>query len=118
MKPDETMVLIVNDVADQLELMSVLLAQSGYRVLTASDGLEALEIAQRIRPALIICDVSMPRLDGIELCRRIREEPALELTPLLLVSANHRDSTFAVAGLDAGADDYLESPYDPVRLIA
>ncbi len=118
MKPDETRVLVVNDIADQLELMSVLLAKSGYQVLTAADGLEALAIAEAIRPALIISDVSMPRLDGIELCRRIREQPALKLTPLLLVSANYRDSTSAVAGLNAGADDYLESPYDPVRLIA
>jgi len=118
MKPAETSVLVVNDIADQLDLMSVLLTQSGYQVLTAADGLEALEIAQTIRPSLIISDISMPRLDGIELCRRIRQQPALKLTPLLLVSANYKDSDSAVAGLSAGADDYLEAPYDPVRLIA
>src|SRR5262245_47414406 len=117
MKPAETSVLVVNDIADQLDLMSVLLTQSGYQVLTAADGLEALEIAQTIQPSLIISDISMPRLDGIELCRRIREQPALKLTPLLLVSANHKDSAGAVAALDAGADDYLEAPYDPFRLI-
>jgi len=117
MKSDETRVLVVNDITDQLELMSLLLAQSGYQVLTAADGLEALAIAETFRPALIISDICMPRLDGIELCRRIREQPVLKLTPLLLVSSNCADSTSAVAGLNAGADDYLESPYDPVRLI-
>src|SRR4029077_9449692 len=111
-------ILVVNDIADQLELMRVLLMQSGYRVLTAGDGLEALAIAQTIRPDLIISDVSMPRLDGIELCRIVRQQPALRLVPLLLVSAHYRDSASAVSGLKAGADDYLESPYDPVRLVA
>jgi signal transduction histidine kinase len=118
MKPTEPKILVVNDIADQLELMRVLLMQSGYRVLTAGDGLEALEIAQTIRPDLIISDVSMPRLDGIELCRMVRQQPPLRLVPLLLVSAHHRDSASAVSGLKAGADDYLESPYDPVRLVA
>src|SRR5262245_33247274 len=118
MNPAETRILVVNDIADQLELLRVLLMQSGYRVLTAVDGLEALEIAQSVRPDLIISDVSMPRLDGIELCRRVRQQPALRLVPLLLVSANHRDSAPAASGLKAGADDYLESPYDPDRLVA
>jgi signal transduction histidine kinase len=118
MKPNETSVLVVNDIADQLELMTLFLAQSGYRVLTATDGLEALAVAQSARPDLIISDVAMPGLDGIELCRLIREQPDLSLTPVLLVSANQRDGDSAVAGLKAGADDYLVSPYDPVRLIA
>lgn len=102
---------------DSLALMSQLLRKSGYRVLTASDGREGFEVAQAEHPDLIISDVSMPRLDGIEMCRLIREHPGLRSTPVFLVSAIRRDGESVVEGLKAGADDYLEAPYDPMRLI-
>ncbi|HYY58135.1 MAG TPA: PAS domain S-box protein [Pyrinomonadaceae bacterium] len=107
----------MNDVPDLLEMMRHLLRQSGYRVLTASDGQEGFEIARAERPRLIVSDVSMPRVDGIEMCRLIRSLPDLRTTPVLLVSAVRKDSESVLEGLRAGADDYLEAPYDPMRLI-
>jgi PAS domain S-box-containing protein len=114
----EAAVLIVNDSPDALTLTSVVLQQAGYRVLTAVDGLEALELARRELPALIISDVMMPHLDGIELCRRLRRDARLSLTPMLLISARRKDTATALEGLEAGADDYLEAPFDPPRLVA
>ncbi|HJQ23668.1 MAG TPA: PAS domain S-box protein [Blastocatellia bacterium] len=111
-------VLVVNDHADQLEMVKRLLGQSGFSVVTATDGREGLEAARRERPDLIISDVVMPNMDGIEMCRRIREQPELRTTPVLLVSAHRKDSASVVEGLRNGADDYLEVPYDPVHLIA
>lgn len=115
---DEERVLVVNDVPDQLELMSVLLRQSGYGILTAADGRAALEVASAAQPDLIIADVLMPYIDGIELCRLIRAQPAMRLTPILLVSAIRKDNDSVLEGLKAGADDYLEAPYEPMRLVA
>jgi len=98
--------------------MSLQLRQSGYNVLTANDGRQAFEMAQREHPDLVISAVSMPHMDGIELCRLIRQHADLRLTPVLLVSAIRRDSDSVVEGLRAGADDDLEMPYDPMILLA
>ena len=97
--------------------MSILLRESGYRVLTAGDGIEGFEMAQGEHPDLVVSDVSMPGMDGIELCRLIRAHPELQRTPVLLVSAIRKDSDSVVEGLKAGADDYLEAPYHPMRLV-
>ncbi|MGH9308974.1 MAG: PAS domain S-box protein, partial [Vicinamibacterales bacterium] len=109
---------MVNDAPDQLEYTAELLQEAGYCVLTAPDGLAAIEIARRQNPAVVISDVVMPRVDGLQLCRLIRATPELRLTPVLLVSGLATDSESAVAGLKAGADDYLEIPFDPVRLVS
>lgn len=114
----EAAILIVNDSPDALAHQSVVLQQAGYRVLTAADGLEGLALARRELPALVISDVLMPHLDGIELCRQMRQDTRLSLTPILLVSAHRTDTESALEGLKAGADDYIEAPFDPLRLIA
>ncbi|HEX8636310.1 MAG TPA: PAS domain S-box protein [Pyrinomonadaceae bacterium] len=114
----EAAVLIVNDSPDALALTGVVLQQAGYRVLAAADGLEGLELARRELPSLIISDVMMPHLDGIELCRRLRADARLHLTPVILISAQRKDTETALEGLQAGADDYLEAPFDPPRLVA
>jgi PAS domain S-box-containing protein len=114
----ENTVLVVNDIPDLLELMSHQLRESGYHVITALDGQEGLEIAEAERPDLVISDVAMPRMNGIELCRRLRAHSILSATPVLLVSANRKDSETVIEGLKAGADDYLEAPYDPMLLMA
>ncbi|MEK6304124.1 MAG: PAS domain S-box protein [Acidobacteriota bacterium] len=113
----ENRVLLVNDHPDQLEMTSLLLGQSGYSVITACDGREGFETARRESPDVVISGVSMPRMGGIEMCRLIREDPDLRATPVLLVSAGHKDSESVIEGLKAGADDYLEAPYDPMRLL-
>jgi len=114
----EHTVLVVNDEPDVAELMSLQLRKAGYRVLTAFDGQEGFEVALALRPALIVSDVSMPRVGGIEMCRLIRANRQLGATPVLLVSAARTDSGSVVEGLKAGADDYLEAPYDRLHLIA
>lgn len=114
-RQDENLVLIVNDAPEQLELMSLMLSRVGYNVLTAADGREGFAAARRARRDLVISDVRMLLVDGIELCRMIRAQPGLSTTPLLLVSAERKDSRSVVEGLEADADDYLEAPYDPAQ---
>ncbi len=114
---EKATVLVVNDVRDQLDLMKALLRRSDYRVLTALDGREGFEVAAREFPDLVISDVSMPHMDGVEMCGLIRRHPGLRWTPILLVSAICKDSASVIEGLRAGADDYLEAPYDPMCLV-
>lgn len=111
-------ILSVDDSLDKLELLSVLLRQAGYQVLTATNARQGLEIAREEIPDLIISDVSMPGTDGIELCRLIRADERLRSVPLMLVTALYKDTVTMARGLAAGADEYLEAPYDPGRLIA
>jgi two-component system, cell cycle sensor histidine kinase and response regulator CckA len=111
-------VLLVNDSAEHLDLMGTVLQLSGYNFITAMDGYEGYEVALAQRPDLIISDVLMPRLDGIQLCHLIRAHAELSRIPILLVSAFRKDNESVVEGLQAGADDYMEVPFDPMRLIA
>jgi signal transduction histidine kinase len=108
----------VNDVPDQLRLMSVIMQQAGYTVWEATNGIEAFEVARRLKPMVIISDVCMPRASGIELTRRLRASEELGDIPVLLVSAIRREEEDAIEGLLAGADDYIETPCDPMRLVA
>jgi two-component system cell cycle sensor histidine kinase/response regulator CckA len=111
-------VLIVNDVPDQLQLMTIMMERAGYTVSNARDGVEAFEIAWQLKPILIISDVCMPGVDGIELTRRIRSSAKLSDTPVLLISSLRGTDPDAIEGLKAGADDYVEAHIDPMRLIA
>jgi PAS domain S-box-containing protein len=115
---DHQSVLIVNDLAEQLELMNLALGRAGYTVFTAENGREGFAMAKRERPDLIISDVTMPEMNGIELCRLIRQDEDLSTRPILLVSALRTDTESVVEGLKAGADEYLEVPFDPARLVA
>src|SRR5437588_6117713 len=115
---DVNSVLIVNDLPEQLALMGVALRKAGYQVHTADDGLDALAVAKREQLDLIISDVTMPRMNGIEFCRRIRLDDNLKTLPILLVSALRTDTESVIEGLTAGADDYLEIPFDSARLVA
>ena len=115
---EDSSVLIVNDVPDQLTLMGGLLRKAGYAVITAEDGVQALDLAKQQHPDLVISDVSMPRLNGLEFCRMLRTDKELSSIPILLVSALQKDTASVVAGLRAGADDYLEVPFDSTKLVA
>jgi PAS domain S-box-containing protein len=111
-------ILLVNDSTDQLVLMSRLLQNSGYRTVVAHDGSKAYAVQQTERPDLVISDISMPGIDGFELCRRIRAHPEFGLTPVLLFSAICKDRDVMVTALSAGADDFVETPHDPEVLLA
>jgi PAS domain S-box-containing protein len=115
---EDNSVLIVNDLPEQLMLMDGLLRKAGYSVLTAEDGLEAFNLAKQKRPDLVISDVCMPRVNGLEFCRLLRADSQLRSVPILLVSAVENDTASVVEGLRAGADDYLEIPFDAPRLVA
>jgi signal transduction histidine kinase/DNA-binding response OmpR family regulator len=118
MSKTEPTVLCVNDDFTQIELLELQFRHAGYRVFKAFDGLEALDVARRERPDLIVSDVTMPRCDGIEMSRALRSDPELSGTPVMLVSGLRKDTESVVEGLRAGADEYLETPYNPMRLIA
>jgi two-component system, cell cycle sensor histidine kinase and response regulator CckA len=111
-------ILIVNDASEQLKLMNQMLRQAGYHVINASDGRQALEIARTELPDLIISDITMPEIDGVELCRMIRASKEINAIPIILVTATVKNSDMMVEGMEAGADDYLEAPFEPMRLIA
>jgi PAS domain S-box-containing protein len=113
-----TTILSVDDSPDKSALMSLLLRHAGYHVVTALDGREGLEIAKLEIPDLIISDVSMPVMGGVELCRHVRADQRLRTVPIMLVTAMQKDTDSVARGLAAGADDYLEVPFDPERLIA
>jgi len=115
---EDNSVLIVNDLPEQLSLMASLLKKAGYSVFTAEDGVIGLKLAREKHPDLVISDVSMPHMNGLEFCQRLRADNELRSVPILLISAHQKDTESVVAGLKAGADDYLEVPFDSTRLVA
>lgn len=109
-------IVVVDDNADMRQYLRHLLGDR-YEVLTAADGLHALELTRHSRPALVLADVMMPRLDGFGLLRAIRDDPTLASTPVILVSARAGEES-RVEGLQAGADDYLVKPFTARELLA
>ena len=115
--PETATILVVDDEPDLVELIQYALEGEGFTVLTAGDGVEGLATAEAERPDLVVIDVMMPRMDGIELTAQIRERGALRLTPILMLTAR-TDERDEIAGLEAGADDYLPKPVSPSRLVS
>jgi len=104
-------ILLVDDEQDLVWALRYSLSDEGYEVLTAGDGLEGIALAQRCRPDLIILDIVMPRLDGIQVCRKLRRDPELAAVPILFLTVRST-AVDRVRGLDEGADDYLTKPFD------
>jgi DNA-binding response OmpR family regulator len=114
---ESPVVLAADDDADILELVAFRLERSGYTVLQARDGEEALQVALESKPDLAILDVMMPKLDGFELTRRLRAEEATSRMPIILLTARAQDADVQ-QGFDAGADDYIRKPFSPDELRA
>jgi class 3 adenylate cyclase/CheY-like chemotaxis protein len=110
-------VLIADDNPANVDILQTRLAVHGYEILTATDGEEALGLAREKHPDLILLDVMMPKLDGFEVCRRLKADVSLPFMPVILVTAR-ADSKDVVAGLEAGADEYLTKPVDQAALVA
>src|SRR6266478_3187541 len=110
-------VLIVNDDRVALDLLKDLLEPEGYKVLEALGPQRALEITAAIRTDIIICDVVMPEMNGMELCRRLKKDPLTANTPVLLVSAVLKEEAAMLEGFAAGADDYIEIPFRHEELL-
>jgi two-component system, OmpR family, phosphate regulon response regulator PhoB len=108
-------ILVVDDEPPILELVRYTLEDEQIRVLEAADGLQALEAALAARPDLILLDVQMPGLDGLEVCRRLRADPSLAGTRIVMLTAAGQDADRA-RGLAAGADEYLTKPFSPLAL--
>ncbi|MGM0635243.1 MAG: response regulator transcription factor [Bacteroidota bacterium] len=117
MKKKDTLILVVDDEPDILEILSYNLTNEGYQVITAEDGVEALKKAKKNLPHLIILDVMMPEMDGIEACEQIRKVDKLENTVITFLTARGEDYS-QVAGFEAGADDYITKPIKPKVLLS
>jgi two-component system alkaline phosphatase synthesis response regulator PhoP len=112
MKKKDIRILLVDDEPDILEILSYNLSAEGYEVFTAKNGAEGVAKAKKKQPHLIILDVMMPEMDGIEACEIIRNTPGLEETIITFLTARSEDYS-QVAGFDAGADDYITKPIKP-----
>jgi two-component system alkaline phosphatase synthesis response regulator PhoP len=105
-------ILLVDDEADILEFLSYNLKKEGYRVFTANNGKEAVTVAKKENPDIIILDVMMPDMDGIETCREIRDLPGLKDVMIAFLTARNEDYS-QIAGFEVGADDYINKPIKP-----
>ncbi len=117
MNPEDIKILLVDDEPDILEIISYSLKNAGYNIYTATNGVEAVEQASKIEPHLIILDVMMPEMDGIEACEVIRKTEKIKNTLITFLSARGEDYS-QIAGFNAGADDYLTKPIKPKILLS
>ena len=109
------LVLVADDDEDIRALVEFRLERADYEVVTAADGVEALEVALERRPALAVLDVMMPKLTGYDVTRRIRASEAIGRMPIILLTARVLEDDIT-RGFDAGADDYLKKPFSPQEL--
>ena len=117
MEKQDITILLVDDEPDILEIVGYNLSSEGYQVITAENGIKAVKLAKKKKPDLIILDVMMPEMDGIEACEQIRKIPELQNTIITFLTARGEDYS-QVAGFDAGADDYITKPIKPKLLIS
>jgi adenylate cyclase len=111
------LVLIVDDNPVNLDILRTRIKVHGYEVVTAADGEAALDMVHKRRPDLVLLDVMMPNIDGIEVCRRLKSDATLPFMPVIMITAK-ADTKDIVAGLEAGADEYLTKPVDQAALVA
>lgn len=116
MEKDDIRILLVDDEQDILEIIGYNLSQEGYQVFTAKNGVEAVAKAKNKNPDLVILDVMMPEMDGIEACEIIRTTPGLENVIIIFLTARSEDFS-QLAGFKAGADDYIQKPIKPKVLM-
>jgi twitching motility two-component system response regulator PilH len=110
-------VLIVDDSMTQRQLMSSVLERVGLTVIVATDGVEAWEQIQRIQPDIVVLDIIMPRMNGYEVCRKIKTDPAMQNTPVVMCSSKVEEFD-RYWGMKQGADAYLAKPFQPKELLS
>jgi len=109
-------ILVVDDEPDALELVGFNLKAAGYEVVTADDGTDALKKARQHAPDLILLDVMLPEVDGLEVCKLLRRDPATSQIPVIMLTAKAAEID-RVLGLELGADDYMTKPFSPRELV-
>ena len=117
MKKKDIVILLVDDEPDILEIVGYNLTQEGYSIVTAENGLKAINQAKKHKPHLIILDVMMPEMDGIEACEKLRAIPELSQSIITFLTARGEDYS-QLAGFEAGADDYITKPVKPKVLVS
>jgi two-component system alkaline phosphatase synthesis response regulator PhoP len=110
-------ILIVEDEHDILELVKLYVEKEGFRVLTAMNGREALKAVKEGKPDLVILDLMLPEIDGLDVCKRLRAAPETAMLPILMLTAKAEESD-TIVGLELGADDYVTKPFSPKALVA
>ncbi|MCX5712146.1 MAG: response regulator [Candidatus Omnitrophica bacterium] len=110
-------ILVVDDEAELVELVKMRLEANGYSVLTAYDGKEALDIAKKEMPDLIILDLMLPKIDGYKVCRMLKFDEKYKKIPIIMFTARALESDKKV-GLEVGADDYMVKPFEPELLLS
>ena len=116
MNPVEFKILVVDDEPDILEMVTYNLQKEGFKVKTASNGIKALQVATEFLPDVFLLDIMMPKQDGVETCRQIRETPALKNACVIFLTARGEEYS-EVAAFDSGADDYIVKPIKPRALV-
>jgi two-component system alkaline phosphatase synthesis response regulator PhoP len=114
---DKQTILVVDDEQDLLDLIEYNLEKEGFNVLTAEDGLEGIEMARKHSPNLMLLDIMMPKMDGLEVVERMREDPKLNHIPIIFLTAREDENT-EVMGLDKGGDDYITKPISTTKLLS
>jgi two-component system alkaline phosphatase synthesis response regulator PhoP len=117
MKNGDIKILLVDDEPDILEIVGYNLKKEGYQIYTANNGVEGLKVAKKVIPHLIILDIMMPEMDGIDTCEKIRETKGLENILITFFTARNEDYS-QVAGFNVGADDYITKPIKPKVLVS
>jgi len=109
-------ILVVDDEPDAVELVAFNLTKAGFEIIAAEDGVEALAKARELLPDAIVLDLMIPKMDGLEVCRNLRRDPATASIPVIMVTAKGAEMD-RVLGLELGADDYLTKPFSPRELV-
>src|SRR5512133_2453544 len=109
-------ILVVDDEPEAVELLEFNLKQAGFDVATAADGAEALKKARASLPGLILLDLMLPEIDGLEVCKMLRRDPATAAIPIVMVTAKAAELD-RILGLELGADDYVTKPFSPRELV-
>ena len=110
-------ILIVEDEQDILQLVKHYLEKEGFRIIAAMSGLEALKKVKEDKPDLVVLDLMLPEMDGLEICKRLRSTPETAMLPIIILTAKAEESD-TIVGLELGADDYVTKPFSPKALVA
>lgn len=115
--PGHKKILVVEDEKDILQLVKLYLEKEGFRTIAATTGMEGLKLVKSDKPDLMVLDLMLPEMDGLEVCKRVRSAPETAMLPIIMLTAKAEESD-TIIGLELGADDYVTKPFSPKTLVA